>query len=134
MDLLAGEAAVGLRHREEEFGREDEGAAVVVLEDLAPGRLGGADAVDVGGVEEVDPGVEGGAGAGLGLVALHPTGVGQPGAEGDLRDLEVRIAEPAELHGATLPNRVYRQPGVDSRQSGQKETALPLGTTGRVPG
>ena len=71
---------------------------VEVLEDLAPGRLRRARAVDVGGVEEVDAGVEGGPGAGLGLVALHPGPVGEPGAERDLRDLEVRIAELAELH------------------------------------
>ena len=84
VDLLAGEAAVGLRHREEDLGGEDVGAAVEVLQDLAPRRLGGAAAVDVGGVEEVDAGLEGRLGAGLGLLALHPGPVGEPGAERDL--------------------------------------------------
>ena len=81
VDLLSGEAAVGLRHREENLGRQDVGAAVEVLEDRSPGRLRGALAVDVGSVEEVDVGFEGGLGAGLGLVSLDPGAVGEPGAE-----------------------------------------------------
>ena len=98
VDLLAGEAAARLVHREEELRGEDELLASEALEDFPPGRLRRAGAVDVGGVEEVDADLEGGAGAGLGLLALHPTRVGEPGAERDLRDLEVRVAEPAELH------------------------------------
>jgi hypothetical protein len=42
VDLLAGEAPVGLRHREVDLGGEHVGAAVVVIEDLAPGGLGRA--------------------------------------------------------------------------------------------
>src|SRR3954466_12077340 len=67
-------------------------------EDLAPRGLGGAAPVDVGGVEEVDAGLEGGVGAGAGLVELHAARVGEPGAEGDLRDLQVRGAELAISH------------------------------------
>src|SRR5438093_540592 len=69
---------------------------------LAPGRLGGAHAVDVRRIEEVDARVEGSSGAGLGLLALHPSAVGEPRAECDLRHLDLRIAELPEAHGATL--------------------------------
>src|SRR6188472_3352810 len=117
MHLIAGEPAAVRVHREEDLCGEDELLAPEVLEDLAPGGLGCADAVDVGGVEEVDAGVEGSAGAGLGLVLLHPAPVGEPGAEGDLRDLDVRVAEPAELH-AVHPT----QP--DSPASAPKRTDL----------
>ncbi len=74
----------------------------MVGEDLAPHLLRRPSPVDVRGVEEVDPGFEGGAGAGLGLLASHPDPVGQKGAEADLRDLEVAVAEAAELHYGKL--------------------------------
>ena len=93
VDLLAREPAVGLGHREVDLGGEDVVLADEVREDLAPGRLGGPHAVDVGGVEEVDPGVERGAGAGLGVLALDPGPVCEPGAQRDLRDLDPRLAE-----------------------------------------
>jgi hypothetical protein len=74
----------------------------VLGEDLAPGGLGRALAVGIGGVEEIDPCVERGLGAGAGLLLGHAAGIGQPGAEGDLRDLEIGAAEFAEPHGLSL--------------------------------
>src|SRR6201999_2375088 len=95
-----GEAAVVgvVRHLAPDLGREDVALARMGREDLTPGGLGGAAAIDVGGVEEVDPGIEGGLGAGAGLLELDPAGVGEPGAEGDLRYLEVRTAQLAKTH------------------------------------
>src|SRR5581483_2605913 len=94
-----GEAPVGLRHREEDLGGQDELLAPEVLEHLAPDGFRRAAPVDVGCVEEVDAGFEGCAGAGLGVLALHSGAIGEPGAERDLRDLDLGAAELAELHG-----------------------------------
>jgi hypothetical protein len=89
-DLGRGEAAIVrvVGHLAEHLGRQDVAVARPAGEDLPPGGLGGAAAVDVGGVEEVDAGLEGGVGAGAGLVGLDAARVGQPGSEGDLRYLE----------------------------------------------
>ena len=56
-------------------------------EGLAEQRLGGAAPVDVGGVDEVDAGVEGRTHAGLRLRLGDAAGVGQPRAEADVGDL-----------------------------------------------
>ena len=53
-DLRARQAAVGVAHREIELGGEDVAVARPALERVAEERLGGAAAVDVGGVDEVD--------------------------------------------------------------------------------
>ena len=58
-DLAAREAAVAVGHREEELGGEDVGVARAALQRLAEEGLGGAAAVDVGGVDEVDADLEG---------------------------------------------------------------------------
>ena len=77
-------------------------------EDLAPGGLGRAAPVDVGGVEEVDAGVERRLGAGARLLELDPAGVGEPRAERDLRDFEVRAAEFAISHCDSSCDRFCR--------------------------
>src|ERR1700748_3897292 len=74
----------------------------MLAQDFAPGCFGCALAVGIGGVEEIDACVERGFGAGAGLLLGHTAGIGQPGAEGDLRDLEVGAAKFAELHGSSL--------------------------------
>jgi hypothetical protein len=61
-------------------------------EDLSPSRLGRAPAVDVGGVEEVDAGLEGRLGASARLLGLDAAGVGEPRPERDLGDLQIRAA------------------------------------------
>ncbi len=119
-DLGGGEAAIVrvVGHLPPDLGGEDVAVARAAGEDLPPGGLGGAAAVDVGGVEEVDADLEGGVGAGAGLVGLDAAGVGQPRPEGDLRYLEVRTAELAITHGSPssrgfrdgLPDRRARHP------------------------
>ena len=101
VDLLAREAAVAPAHREVDLGRERERVARVAGEDLAPGALGRAAAVHVGGVEERDAGVERRARARLGLLAADAARVGQPRAERDDRDLEFRVAELTMFHAAS---------------------------------
>jgi hypothetical protein len=106
VDLLADlgrrQAAVGwvVRHLAPHLGRQHIGAPRATSEDLPPGRLGCAAAIDVGGVEEVDAGLERGVGARAGLLEPHAAREGQPRAKGDLRDLQVRGAKPAVSHDA----------------------------------
>ncbi len=101
VDLLRGQPAAPF-DREVELGREDVLLARVLAEDLAPGALGRALAVDVRGVEEVDPGLERRPRAGFGVLALDAAGVGEPGAERDLAHLEVAAAEPPSIHADPL--------------------------------
>src|SRR4029450_4819644 len=81
------------------------GAARGAMRDPAPGRLGGAAAIDVGGVTEVDADLERGVGARPGLLESHPAREGQPRAERDLRDLQGRGAELAISHDAPCRRR-----------------------------
>ena len=69
-DLRRGEAPVVgvVGHLAPHLGREDVGVTRAAREDLAPRRLGCAAAVDVGGVEEVDSGLEGRIGTGASLL------------------------------------------------------------------
>jgi hypothetical protein len=94
VDLRGRQPAVGgvVRHLAPHLGGQDVGVAGAAGEDLAPGALRGAPAVDVGGVEEVDAGLEGGVGAGAGLLELYAAREGQPRAVRDLRDF--RSEEP----------------------------------------
>ena len=89
VDLRSREPGVGVAHREEDLGGEHVGGALAPGERLAQQRLGRAPSIDVGGVDEVDAGLEGGIDAGLGLSGLDATRVGEPRAEADLGDLEV---------------------------------------------
>jgi hypothetical protein len=57
-DLGARQAAVAVRHREEDLGRQHVGIARPVLQNLAEELLRRAAPVDVGGVDEVDAEVE----------------------------------------------------------------------------
>jgi hypothetical protein len=111
VDLLADlgrrQATVGrvVRHLAPHLGRQHIGAARAAGKDPAPRRLGCAAAIHVGGVEEVDAGLERSVGAGAGLLQAHAAREGQPRAEGDLRDLQVRGAEPAVVHDAPCRRR-----------------------------
>ena len=58
----------------------------MVGQNLTPRRLGRATPVGVGGVEEVDTGIERGVGTGTGLLSLHTAGVGQPRTCNALRE------------------------------------------------
>jgi hypothetical protein len=100
VDLLAREAAVAAAHRKVDLGGERVRVARVAGEDLAPSGLGRAAAVDVGGVEERDAGVERRARARLRLLAPDAARVRQPRAERDDRDADVRVAERSMLHAA----------------------------------
>jgi hypothetical protein len=103
VDLVGAQApAVPLVDRREELGGQHVGVARVVGEDLAPRLLGGAVAVDVGGVEEGDPGVERGPRARRGLLALDPARVGQPRPQRDLRDVDPAVAQLAHPHADTV--------------------------------
>jgi hypothetical protein len=103
-DLRRRQAAVVLvvRHLTPDLRRQDVRVARAAREDLAPRALGRAAAVDVRRVEEVDADVEGGVRAGARLVERDAAGVGEPGAERDLRDLEIRGAELAVAHVHTV--------------------------------
>ena len=83
--LLAGEALVLVVHREVELCREHVGVARPRFEHVAEERLRRPERVDVGGVDEVDAGVERGVDAGPRLVVRDAAAVGQPRAEADLR-------------------------------------------------
>jgi hypothetical protein len=71
-DLRGGEASAAVRHREVGLRRQHVRAARPACEHLAQELLGGAARVDVGGVDEVHPGIEGAAHARLGLLARTP--------------------------------------------------------------
>ncbi len=109
-DLVGAEPAVAVGHREVHLGRQDVGVARVVLQDLTPRGLRRAGPVDVGRVEERDPGLERGLGARLGGVAFDAARVRQPRAEGDGADLDVGVAEVAEAHPSGLPRQRSRNP------------------------
>ena len=88
------------RHREEDLGREYERARGHSRRGSRPTPPRRRRPVDVRGVEEVDAGVECRLRAGLGVLALHAAGVGQPGPERDLRDLELGVAKSSCLHAS----------------------------------
>ena len=77
-DLGARQAAVAAAHREIGLGRQHVGIARPPGQDLAEEALGGAAAIDVGGVDEVDAELEGAIDAGRGLCAIDADAVGQP--------------------------------------------------------
>src|SRR3954462_13243880 len=91
----------------------------------APGLLGRSVSVAVGGVEERDPGVEGGARARGRRVGLDAAGVRQPRAARDLRDLQVAGTEWTMAHGG------YRRSPCRCR-SAQRPTLLVFGRTGPI--
>ena len=97
-DLRAREPAVAVGHLAEHLRREHVRVARPRLEHLAEELLRPAARVDVRGVDEVDAGVERRGDARLGLVAFDGAAVGQPGAEADLRDVELAVAESPVLH------------------------------------
>src|SRR5947209_3982096 len=82
-------AETAVRHLAVHLGREHERVPRAAREHLTEELLRASAGVDVRGVDEVDAGVEGGRDTGVGLVALHRTAVGQPGAETDLGDVEL---------------------------------------------
>ena len=92
------EAAVAVTHREVELRREHVRVARPRREQLAEELLGRAAPVDVRGVDEVDPELEGAIDTGCRSLAQDAAAVGQPGAEADLGDGECARAEPAVLH------------------------------------
>ncbi len=104
-DLRRGQALVGrvVRHREVDLGGQDVGVTGAGGEDLAPCRLGGALAVDVGGGEEVDACLEGRLGAGAGRVRLDAAGVGEPGPERDSGSSSLRRGRTARRRGIACP-------------------------------
>jgi hypothetical protein len=106
-DLGGRQAAVDrvVRHLAPHLGRQHIGVTRAAGQDLTPGRLGHAAAIDVGGVEKVDAGLERGVGAHAGLLEADASCEGQPRAERDLRDLKVRGAEPAVSHAAPCRRR-----------------------------
>ena len=103
-----GEAAVAVGHREEELGGEDVGIARAAGERLAEEGLGGAAAVDVGGVDEVDADLEGAIEAGARGLRLDADAVGQPRPERDFGDLEIAGAELPVSHVILLRGKAPR--------------------------
>ena len=97
-DLGGGKAAIAVGHREEELGGEDVGIARAIGERLAKEDLGGAAAVDIGGVDEVDAEIEGAIEAGARRIGLDADAIGEPGAERDFRNFEIACAELAVFH------------------------------------
>ena len=96
--LLPRQPAVGVRHRAEELRREHVGVARTVPQHLAEELLGLAARVHVRRVDEVDADVERLRDASLGLAVVHAAAVGEPGAEADLRHLQVARAELSVAH------------------------------------
>ena len=104
----ARQAAIVGVHREEGLGGEDVAVARTVAERLAEKGFGGAIAIDVGGVDEVDAFVERGVEAAPGAVGLDPDAVGQPRAKRDVGNDKVAAAELALVHEnllMSIPNR-----------------------------
>jgi hypothetical protein len=99
----ARQTLVAVSHVAHQLGRQDIAVARTAGELLAEHGFGGAPAIDIGGIDEIDPEIEGPIQTGLGLVRLDADAIGQPRAEGDLRDLEVAGAELTVLH-AIIPN------------------------------
>src|SRR6266550_1157243 len=107
-DLLPREPLVltAVVHREEELRRKHVRVAGAAFVRPAEKGLGAAAAVDVRRVEEVDADLEGLVDAGPRGCVVDAEAVGQPGAERDLRDLEVAGAELAEAHPQFVPEAV----------------------------
>ena len=107
-DPAAGPAAVvGLvAHRHEELGGQDDVVAAA-LQGLADDLLGHAAGVDVGGVDEVDPGVEGAVddpdGVGAVVVAPRPE---HHRAQAQRADRYAGPAEHSVLHGQSHLSRL----------------------------
>ena len=97
-DLLAREPSVSVGHLAEHLRREHVRIARPRLKHLAEELLRTAAGIDVRRVDEVDSGVECCVDARLGLGALDRTAVRQPGAEADIGDVEVAVAEPPVIH------------------------------------
>ena len=116
-------AAVGvLAHRHEELGRQDDVVAAA-LERLADDLLGLAGGVDVGGVDEVDAGVERGVDDAdrVVVVGVAP-GAEHHRAEAELRDLDAGASERAVVHGSGL--RDVAAEGLERDAVGLRAAAL----------
>jgi hypothetical protein len=101
-DLLPREAAAAVRRRGIDLRREDVRVARVPGERAAEHLLGAALAVDVRRVEEVDPDLERGLDERRRGVLLDAPSERRPGAEADLRDLEIAVPELPVLHYASV--------------------------------
>src|SRR5204863_5510907 len=93
-DLSQRQAAIGIAHRKVEFRRQDIAVARSSLERRAEKGLGGAAAVVVGRVDELEALVERLVEAGPRPVRLDPDAVGQPRTERNFGNFEVAVAEP----------------------------------------
>ena len=105
-DLRPRQPTVAVAHREVELRGEHVRVARPGAEHLAEELLRRAATVDVRGVDEVDPELEGAIDAGDRPVALDATAERQPGAERDLGDVEVARAEAAVLHRRRRSDRL----------------------------
>ena len=92
-DLRARQSAVGGTHRKVDLGRQHVGVAWPLRQDFAEKCLRRAAAIDVGGVDEIDPELEGAVDARRGIVARHADAIGQPRSERDFRHAEIAAAE-----------------------------------------
>ena len=110
-DVLPREPAVvgAVAHREVDLRGEEVVVARDSLERAAGDLLGGSAPIHVRRVEEVDAELEGPVDAGDRPFVLDGAPVGEPRAEGDLRDLDAEVAELAVAHVRRSTRSAARQ-------------------------
>src|SRR6185295_15345449 len=80
-------------------GRQDVGIARPARECFAEDGFRRPATVDIRGVDEIDPQFKGAIYAGDRLVFLDADAIGEPRAQGNLRDIQVACSELAVFHG-----------------------------------
>src|SRR4029077_12409210 len=91
-DLRAGQPSVRLAHRAKHLGRQHVGCATDAMQRLAKHALRRAAAINIRGVDEIDPEVERLMNAGKRLVLFDAARISQPGAQRNDWNLQVASA------------------------------------------
>ena len=80
VDLDGGQSLVGVAHRHIDLGGQDVGVSRPANQQIPQHRLRRPPAIGVGGVDEIDPKIEGRVDTGRCAIAFHANAVGEPGA------------------------------------------------------
>ena len=84
---------------------------------FAQRRFGRAVLIDVGGIEEVDPEIEGSMDQSSCLGVVDAAAKREPGAKGDLADLQTAPPQGACSHGFNLARIIHEHPAANTQST-----------------